>query len=103
MRGRLVNLDIAPGFTAVSPVLASDPDGAVTGQTYDDSLMHPDKTGIQPRLAIAWRPIPGSSLVVRAAYGIYRNTNVYQSITTLLAQQPPLSTAFSVANTQAAR
>ena len=62
------------------------------------SLMQPDKRGIQPRLGVAWRPIPGSSLVVRAGYGIYRNTNVYQSIATLLAQQPPLSTSFSVAN-----
>jgi len=60
--------------------------------------MQPDKGGIQPRLALAWRPIPGSSLVVRAAYGVYRNTSVYQSITTLLAQQPPLSTSFSIAN-----
>jgi hypothetical protein len=100
-RGRLVNLDIAPGFTAVSPVVASSPNGALTGETYAKSLMNPDKTGIQPRLAIAWRPIPGSSLVVRAAYGAYRNTNVYQSITTLLAQQPPLSTSFSIAGSAA--
>ena len=78
-------------------MLASSPTGALTGVTYADSLLHPDKRGIQPRLAIAWRPVPGSSLVVRAGYGIYRNTNVYQSITTLLAQQPPLSTAFSIA------
>ena len=98
LQSRLVNLDVTPGFTAAQPVVASDPTGALTGVTYADSLMNPDKTGIQPRLAIAWRPIPGSSLVVRAGYGIYRNTNVYQSITTLLAQQPPLSTAFSIAN-----
>ncbi|HEY7188268.1 MAG TPA: hypothetical protein VH436_17050 [Vicinamibacterales bacterium] len=95
--GRLVNLDVASGFGAVSPVLAAGT-GSITGQSYPASLMHPDKTGIQPRLAIAWRPVAGSSLVVRAGYGIYRNTNVYQSITTLLAQQPPLSTSFSVAN-----
>jgi hypothetical protein len=100
-QGRLVNLDIASGFTAVSPVVASDPDGALTGTTYPDSLMRPDKGGVQPRLALAWRPIPGSSLVVRAGYGIYRNTNVYQSITTLLAQQPPLSTTLSIANSVA--
>ena len=98
-QARLVNLDVASGFTAAQPVLASNPNGTVTGESYPSSLMHPDKTGIQPRLGIAWRPIPGSSLVVRAAYGIYRNTNVYQSITTLLAQQPPLSTAFSIPNT----
>jgi len=97
-QSRLVNLDVASGFTAAQPVLASDPTGPVTGDSYPSSLMEPDKGGIQPRLAIAWRPIPGSSVVVRAAYGIYRNTNVYQSITTLLAQQPPLSTSFTIAN-----
>jgi hypothetical protein len=95
---RLVNLDIAPGFTAVSPVLATDGSGALTGATYPDTLLHPDAGGIQPRVGIAWRPIPGSSLVVRAGYGIYRNTNVYQSIATVLAQQPPLSTTFNVAS-----
>jgi len=100
-QGRLVNLDVASGFTAVSPVVATSPTGTLTGEKYSDSLMHPDKAGVQPRVALAWRPIPGSSLVVRAGYGIYRNTNVYQSITTLLAQQPPLSTAFSIANTAA--
>ena len=99
--GRLVNLDVAPGFTAVSTVLASDPVGSLTGQHYPDSLIRPDRRGFQPRLAIAWRPIAGSSLVVRAGYGIYRNTSVYQSIAALLAQQPPLSTTLSVQNSAA--
>lgn len=97
-RARLVNLNVATDFSTAQQVLASNPRGPVTGETYASSLMQPDKGGIQPRLALAWRPIPGSSLVARAAYGVYRNTNVYQSITTLLAQQPPLSTSFSVAN-----
>jgi hypothetical protein len=97
-QNRLVNLDVAPDFSSAQQVLASNPNGSVTGETFASSLMQPDKGGIQPRLALAWRPIPGSSLVVRAAYGVYRNTNVYQSITTLLAQQPPLSTSFSIAN-----
>lgn len=96
--GRLVNLDIAPGFTAVDPVLASNPTGALTGTQFDTSLMRPDWRGIEPRTAVAWRPVPGSSLVVRAGYGIYRNTAVYQPITTLLAQQPPLSHTFSLQN-----
>jgi hypothetical protein len=52
-----------------------------------------------PRLGVAWRPIPGSSLVVRGGYGIYRNTNVYQSLALLLAQQAPLSAAASVQST----
>ncbi len=42
--------------------------------------------------------MPGSSLVIRAGYGIYRNQNVYQPIVTLLAQQPPLSKAFTIPN-----
>ncbi|HEX4347721.1 MAG TPA: carboxypeptidase regulatory-like domain-containing protein [Vicinamibacterales bacterium] len=97
--GRLVNLDIANGFTAVAPVLASNPTGSLTGTQYAKSLVNPDRRGVQPRLAIAWRPIPGSSLVVRAGYGIYRNAQVFQSVAMLLAQQPPLSTTATVANT----
>jgi len=97
--GRLVNLDIASGFAAISPVVATDPTGSISGQTFPASLMRPDWRGLQPRLAVAWRPVPGSSVVVRAGYGIYRNTSVYQSITTLMAQQPPLSRALSIANT----
>jgi hypothetical protein len=97
--GRLVNLDVASDFTAVAPVIASAGTGPVTGTEYPTSLVRPDKRGFQPRLGIAWRPVPGSSLVVRAAYGVYRNTNVYQSIAMQLAQQPPLSTSFSIGNT----
>ena len=98
-QGRLVNLDIVDGFTAASPVLASDPTGPLTGTTYPASLLRPDRTGLQPRLGVSWRPILGSSLVIRANYGIYRNTEVYQPLALLLAQQPPLSNTFSVQST----
>jgi len=99
--GRLVNLDVAPGFSAISAVVADNPVGSLTGSRYPESLVRPDRRGVQPRLGLAWRPIPGSSLVVRGGYDVYRNTNVYQSIALLLAQQPPLSKAFSVQNTGA--
>ncbi|HXF27458.1 MAG TPA: hypothetical protein VN610_09295, partial [Bryobacteraceae bacterium] len=99
--GRLVNLDIAPGFAAVAPVVAANPVGALTGQRYPDSLIHPDKNGFEPRVGIAWRPISGSSLVVRAGYGVYYNTSVYQSIATQMAQQSPLSKSLSVQNSAA--
>jgi hypothetical protein len=88
--GRLVNLDIAPGFTAVTPVVAN---------ASDRSLIQRDLYGIQPRIGFAWRPIAASSTIVRGGYGIYRNTNVYSSIAIQLAQQPPLSRSFSVGNT----
>jgi hypothetical protein len=99
--GRLVNLDITPGFAAISPVLASNPVGSLTGARYPASLIRSDFGGIQPRMGVAWRPLAGSSLVVRAGYGVYRSTSVYQPITLLLAQQPPLSNSFSIQNSQA--
>ncbi len=37
----------------------------------------------------------------QGGYGVYRNTNVYQSIALMLAQQPPFSKAFTVQNSAA--
>jgi hypothetical protein len=99
--GRLVNLDIAPGFTATTPVVATDPIGALTGRHYPDSLVEPDKRAFEPRFGLAWRPLSGSSMVVRAGYGAYYDTSVYQTIALQLAQQPPLSKTLSVQNTAA--
>ena len=69
MYGRLVNLDVAPGFSAVAPVVASDPVGALTGQHYPDSLIHPDKRGIRAarrdRVAAASRVVAGDSRGLR--------------------------------------
>ena len=99
--GRLVNLDIAPGFTAAEPVVGSSPTGSVTGMTYPQSLVRPDMRGFQPRVGISWRPLPASTLVVRAGYGIYDDTSVYLSAAEMMAQQAPLSTSLNVANSSA--
>jgi hypothetical protein len=99
--GRLVNLDVAPGFTAVSPVVATNPAGQLTGRGYPRSLLEPDRHALQPRIGISWRPLLASSLVVRAGYGVYYDTSVYMSIASRMAQQPPLSRALSIANTPA--
>ncbi len=99
--GRLVNLDVAPGFSNEAPVVASAPVGAMTGLHYPDSLIHPDKRAFEPRVGIAWRPLPASSLVIRAGYGVYYDTSVYQTLATQMSQQFPLSKSLSVQNTPA--
>jgi hypothetical protein len=101
LKGRLVNLDIAPNFTAAAPVLGSDPVGPVTGMHYPSSLIRPDLRGFEPRAGIAWRPIPASTVLVKASYGVYDDTSVYQTLVSQLAQQAPLSTSLNVQNSAA--
>ena len=96
-----MNLDITPGFAAPAPVLGSNPTGPLTGQQYPSSLVRPDKHAIQPRVALSWRPIFGSSLLIRAGYGMTYNTSVYNTIASQMAQQSPLSKSLSVANSAA--
>ncbi len=96
--GRLVNLDVVPGFSDVAPVVANNPVGTLTGMKYPDSLIHPDKHEFQPRVAISWRPFPASSMLVKASYGVYYNTSVYQTIAQQMDQQAPLSKSLSVEN-----
>jgi hypothetical protein len=96
--GRLANLDIAPGFTSALPVTAVDPLGSLTGMRYPDSLIRPDKHQISPRISFAWRPIFGSSMVVRGGYGIYYNTSIYTNIAYAMAQQSPFSKSLSLIN-----
>ncbi len=99
--GRLVNLDIAPSFSVVEPVIASNPVGTLTGTRYPGSLVRPDRNGVEPRVGASWRPLSGSSLVIRAGFGSYRDTSVYQTIAEQMAQQPPLSKSLSVQNSRA--
>ncbi len=98
LHGRLANLDVSSGFTSVAPVVGSNPKGSITGATYPTSLVRPDKRGFEPRIGISWRPIPASTLVVRAGYGIYDDTSVYVSAAESMAEQAPFSTSISEAN-----
>lgn len=98
LKGRLVNLDITPGFAAVAPVLGNNPTGSLTGMSYPTSLIRPDRRKFEPRVGLAWRPLPTGSLVVRAGYGIYVDTSVYLTGAQSLAQQSPLSKSISVQN-----
>ena len=88
--GRLVNLDIAPNFASVTPVVAGNSRNA---------LMRAHRSLIQPRIGLAWRPWTAKSMVIRAGYGIYQDTNVYRAIADQMSQQSPLSKSLSVQNT----
>lgn len=101
LKNRLVNLDITNGFAAVAPIVAGTALGPLTGKPFSNSLVNPDRTHVQPRVGLSWRPIPGSSLVVRAGYGIYADTSVYQSSTLQLAEQSPFAKNLSVQNSAA--
>jgi hypothetical protein len=101
--GRLANLDVSPGFTSVAPVVGNSPKGSVTGATYPTSLVRPDKHGFEPRIGISWRPIPASTLVVNAGYGIYDDTSVYVSAAESMAEQAPFATSVSEANSSACK
>ena len=96
LKGRLGNLALTPSaatpFAAVAPVYATAPG------TLPTSLVRPDRLGFEPRVGVSWRPIPGSTLVVRAGYGVYDDTSVYQASALALAQQTPLSTRLDVSN-----
>lgn len=101
LRDRLVNLDVAPGFTAVAPVLASDPAGPLTGQRFPASLIRPDRSHVQPRVGLSWRPFAASTVLIRAGYGVYADTSVYATMALQLAQQAPFSRSLVAQNSAA--
>ena len=87
---QLVNLDVAPDFSAVAPVLPGQA-GPITGRTFPDGLIHADGNNFAPRVGIAWKPL--SKTVVRAGYGINYNLGQYGSMMTQLGFQPPFAVA----------
>jgi hypothetical protein len=99
--GRIVNLDIAKGFSAAAPVVATNPTGPLTGTSYSDSLVEPNKHAFSPRIGLSWRPFMASSMVIRAGYGVAYDTQVYFGIAARMSQQSPLSKTLSLANSLA--
>ena len=97
--GRLANLDIAPGYSAVAAVTPNLP-GPYTG-AFPSGLINPDLNNWSPRLGLAWKlPWFKRSSIFRAGYGIYYNSQAYVQFATQLATQPPFAVASSV-NTSA--
>jgi outer membrane receptor protein involved in Fe transport len=86
----LVNLDVAPDFSAVAPVLPGQT-GPITGKKYPSGLVNPDRNNFAPRLGIAWKP--WQKTVVRAGYGVNYNIGQYGLMATQFGFQPPFAVA----------
>ncbi|HWX55908.1 MAG TPA: TonB-dependent receptor [Verrucomicrobiae bacterium] len=87
---QLVNLDVAPDFSAVAPVQPGQT-GPITGKQFPAGLIRPDRNNFAPRAGIAWKPL--SKMVVRAGYGINYNLAQYGLMATQLGFQPPFAVA----------
>jgi trimeric autotransporter adhesin len=82
--GHLANLDIASGFTAVTPIYPGTPG-------FPNSLIEPDRDNWAPRGGLAWKPSSKHSTVVRLGYGIYYNPTALNRLATELSEQPPFA------------
>jgi trimeric autotransporter adhesin len=85
--GQMVNLDVAPGFSAASPVISGD-NGPYTG-AFPKALLNADTNNVAPRIGFAWRIKPGN--ILRGGYGISYNSGSYASIARQLGSQPPFA------------
>jgi trimeric autotransporter adhesin len=88
----LVNLDVAPDFSAVAPVFPGGI-GPYSG-VFPRSLVHPDRNNFGPRMGLAWRA--PKQFVVRSGYSINYNASQYTNMANQFVRQPP----FAVTQTQ---
>ena len=98
LKNRLANIDVADNFAAVAPVTAQAPVGPLTGIRYPSSLVRPDRAIVEPIVGVAWRPLPASSLLIRAGYSLRADTSIYSPIALSLAEQAPFSLSISADN-----
>ena len=95
---QIANLDVAPGFTAATPVLPGATSAFNGG--FPPSLIRPDRNDYAPRIGIAWRPL--KQTVIRAGYGINYNLAQYANIIQNFAFQPPFAITATNVNNPAA-
>jgi hypothetical protein len=85
--GRMVDLDAAPNFVAVVPVLSGGT-GPFSG-AFPDALVLADGNNVAPRVGVAWRIT--RSTILRGGYGVSYNAGSYSSIARQLVGQPPFA------------
>ena len=84
---QIVNLDVAPGFTAAVPIEPGQT-GPFFG-AFPASLIRPDRNNFAPRIGIAWKPAKNTA--VRTGYGINYNLAQYGAVIQNFAFQPPFA------------
>jgi hypothetical protein len=94
LRGHLANLDVSPGFTAVSVVTAGQ-NGPYSGR-LPSSIVRPSPKNFSPRFGLAWRPFKKRAVLLRAGYSIFYSGSSYAQIAGQLAAQPPFATSASL-------
>jgi hypothetical protein len=87
--GRMVNLDVAPGFTAVSPVVAGGT-GPYSGK-FSNALVNSDFNKFSPRLGLAYRPGTKRRTVIRSGFSLFYDNSIYNRIPGRLTAQPPFA------------
>ena len=85
--GHLANLDISPGFTAVSVVTPGE--AAPYAGHLPTSLVRSRPNNYSPRFGYAWRPSSKHSTVLRGGYSIFYSGSAYSTIASQMASQPP--------------
>ena len=100
---RLVNLNVGPDWTGATPVCGTVPSNGqscleASQAGLPNSLVRPNYHEFQPRIGIAWRPSGKGNTVIRAGYGIYYNTSVFQPLAARMSQQAPLSNSVTQSN-----
>lgn len=96
----MVNLDVAPGFTAVAQVFPGQ-EGPYSGR-FPRSLLYSDRNNFGPRIGIAWKPKASSPWVFRTGYGLFYNPSVYPTIVSQLVGQPPFAVSQDILTTPSA-
>ncbi len=91
--GHLSDLAIGPHFSSVAVVTGQSP-GSLPA-----SLLQSDKNNFGPRVGLAFRPWTKHHFVLRAGYGIFYDSSIYQRLTPNLANQPPFAEASTLITT----
>ena len=96
---RLANLDVSPGFTNATVVLAGQA-GPYSGN-LPASLVRKEYDGFSPSLGLGWRPFPKntkSPTTVRLSFSQSRTIDGYTAIANNLSGQPPFAKVLSIAS-----